>query len=156
MKPRSTGFAVFVLGFCAWQSRDLLTAWREAPFDRIDPVAFAIWLAPLAFAWTRGRVSGAINSTWLLLAAAATLLGAITDLHVLPHLALAFALASFLPTKTPVLPWLPAAVAWMPVFGWGSSGLGWPVVIAVRLLVVFPAAIWECRLLGATHETRAS
>jgi hypothetical protein len=153
MKRRAIFFAVFVLGFCAWQSRDLLVAWRHAPFDRADPVAFAIWLVPVAFAWAHGRINGLANSTWLLVAAAASLLGAITDLHLLPQLALAFALASFLPANTSILPWLLAAVAWMPVLGWGSSavGLGWPAVTAVRLLLALPAAIWECRLLSATN-----
>jgi hypothetical protein len=156
VKRRGAIFAVGGLIFCVWQSRDLWTAWRHAPFDRMDPLVFAIWVAPGAFAWSHGRISGAVNSTWLLMAAAASLLGVVTDMHVLPQFALAFVLASFLPANTSVLPWLPAAVAWMPVFGWGGSELGWPAVMAARLLLAILAAIWECRLLSATNLTSTS
>ncbi|MEI6779585.1 MAG: hypothetical protein WCQ21_01585 [Verrucomicrobiota bacterium] len=35
-----------VLAFCAWQSADLLTAWRHSPFDRLGWLALVLWLTP--------------------------------------------------------------------------------------------------------------
>jgi hypothetical protein len=148
MKHRSPVLAVSVLGFCAWQSRDLWDAWRHAPFDRLDPLVFAIWVSPALFAFCLGRVSGAANAILLLIAAAASLLGAISDLNVLQQLALAAALASFVPANAFVMPWLLASVSWMPVFGWCGSGWGLPAVIAARLLLALAAAVWGCRLLS--------
>ena len=114
------------LGFCVWQARDLFTAWRYAPFDRLDPAAFASmdgagdpdvgkarWvfrsIPPLSVAnrrhaddprfrarSQRAAKRGAGGGAWA----------------VSRQRGLAFA------------PWLLGAVAWWPAFGWAVSGGG--------------------------------
>jgi hypothetical protein len=153
MKRHSTLFVWLVLAFCLWQSRDLLDAWRHAPFDRLDPLVFAIWASPLALAWVRHGIGAGANVTLLLLAATVSLLGAISDLNVLQQVALAAALGSCLASDAAALtPWLLAAIAWMPAFGWFASALGLQGVIAARLTIAVTAAAWGWRALSPTSK----
>ena len=149
MKTRFPWFGLAVLGFCAWQARDLFTAWRHAPFDRFDAPAFAVWTLPVALAVRRGRAAAGVASpTLLLLAAVGTLLGSALDLNVLQNAALAVALGSFVVSGAALVPWLLAAPAWMPAFGWLTSGSGVAAVSAARLAVAGAASFWACRCIG--------
>lgn len=140
---RTPPFLIFAtVGFCVWQARDLFNAWRYAPFDRFDPLAFVVWLLPVVAARIRRRDGFPLNPTVLLLAAGTTMLGSTLDLNVLQNLALAAALGSFVVCRASLVPWLLAAPAWMPVFGWVGSGGGFAAVAAMRLTLAGVASAW--------------
>ena len=140
------------VGFCIWQARDLFTAWRYGPFDRCDPLAFVLWVVPVVLTWAR-RDASPVNTTLLLAAAAVTTLGSALDLNVLQNAALAVALSSFAASRTAFAPWLLAAPAWWPAFGWAVSGWGAEAVGASRLMVAGAAAAWGCWLMLRTNQT---
>ena len=156
MKTNSPWFGLAVLGFCGWQARDLFTAWRHAPFDRFDAPAFALWALPVILVAIRERTPRVVNPTLLLAAAATTLLGSALDLNLLQNLALASVFGSFVVSRAALVPWLLAAPAWMPVFGWLTSGLGAAGVAAARLAVAGAASFWACRMVLSPPRSRAA
>ncbi len=82
-----------------------------------------------------------------------TTLGSALDLNVLQNAALAAALGSFAASRTAFAPWLLAAPAWWPAFGWAVSGWGAGAVAAARLTVAGAAAAWGCWLACRTDKT---
>ncbi len=94
--------------------------------------------------------------TLLLVAAGTTLLGSMLDLNVLQNLSLAAVLGSFAVTDRWTVPWLLAAVVWMPMFGWFVSAAGFAGVAAARLAVAGAATYWGCRVLLPTGKWRVA
>ena len=134
--------AVAVPFFCAWQSRDLINAWQHSPHDRLDWLALLVWLLPLA-ACVAGKRRAELSANFILLGGAIVtgLLGELSELHFLNHLALALALAGWLKISFRSLPWLLAAVAWMPVFGWWLAPFSEPMILPLRLALALAGAL---------------
>ena len=72
---------IATLAATAFFSRELLSAWRHSPMDRIGPICFAIWLVPLAVNRFKGAVDNSDHQTKLSLATIGILFsGIITDI----------------------------------------------------------------------------
>jgi len=133
-----------VLGFCAWQASDLLTAWRHSPFDRWGWLAFGIWLAPTlaaAFGFHAPRPTTPRTPRLAWLALAVGLAGVLTDMHFLKHGALALACAAVTPFCGLGSLWLVLSLAWMPALGWLLGGLSVFGVASTRLALAALAAL---------------
>ena len=122
-----------ILFFAAGLSRDLVNAWRHSPPDRLGWLALLVWLAPLALRLKSGRAAWSANFYLLGVAIGCGLLGELTEVHFLNHVALALALGAWLNCSLRSFLWLLAAVAWMPVFGWWLAGFPPAVVLIFRL-----------------------
>ncbi|MEW6159417.1 MAG: hypothetical protein AB1813_18475 [Verrucomicrobiota bacterium] len=124
-----------ILVYCAWQARDLLSAWRHSPFDAFGWVIFLIWLIPAAagaFAVTRTRFN-------LLMATAALVLsfvGELGSLNFLKYWGLASALAAWGRFSWAHCLWWISAAAWMPFFGWMTSAIFPEGMFVARFIVV--------------------
>lgn len=141
---RSSLVAVAIVAYCAWQARDIVGAWRHAPFDRLGWLSLLIWAFPLAWIWRREfQKNHAVGSATVLVAGLGiSLLGTLGEVNALCYLGLACALAGTVSWSWVLLPWLIAGVAWMPVFGYlvsrGAAGL----ILPGRLLLALAAALW--------------
>ncbi len=130
--------------FCGWLSRDLLFAWQHDQHDRLGWLAWLVWLAGLVFRLDdRPRAKIPINVFLLIAAVVGALLGELTELHFLAHLALALALAAWLKVSWRAIKiswramiWLATSVAWMPVFGWEVAPFSEALIMPLRLVVV--------------------
>lgn len=133
-----------VLAFCAWQSSNLVNAWRYSPFDRLEWLALGIWMAP-ALAFAAGLLTpgpAGRRGAWLAwLALAACLAGILTDMHFLKHGALALACAAVTPPFRFEIVWLALAAAWMPALGWLVRGVTASGVVGMRLALATLAAL---------------
>lgn len=133
-----------VLGFCAWQAADLLTAWQHSPFDRLGWLALGIWLAPtlapaFGFRAPRPMTPRSVQLCWLGLVT--SLFAILTDMHFLKHGALAFACAAFTPPFRFWRLWFALSLAWMPALGWLLGGLPALGVTSTRLGLATLAAL---------------
>ena len=122
-----------ILFFAMWLSRDLVNAWRHAPHDRLGWLALLVWLAPLALRVKNDRTELSANFYLLGAAIVSGLLGELTEIHFLNHVALALALGAWLRLSLRSLSWLLAAVAWMPIFGWWLADFSAGMVLIFRL-----------------------
>ena len=133
-----------VLAFCAWQAGDLLTAWRNSPFDHLGWLALGFWLVPtLVSAWQfRARLPKTRRSVYFAwFGLAFCLAGIVTDMHFLKHGALALACAAITPQFRLGTLWLILALAWIPVLGWSLAGLPAFGVAWLRLTLAAVAAL---------------
>ena len=133
-----------VLAFCVWQAADLLTAWRNSPFDHLGWLALGFWLVPtLVSAWRfRARLPKTRRSVYFAwLGLAVCLAGILTDMHFLKHGALALACAAITPQVRFGSLWLVLALAWMPALGWLLAGLPAFGVAGIRLTLAALAAL---------------
>lgn len=131
--PRALPLAVAACS--AWQSAELVRAWRDAPFDQLGWLSFLVWVLPAVWAL---RHCPAREDQGLLLTALALVLvvaGLLLDLNALRYLALALALGAWVPASVPHAVWLLGAVAWMPLFGWLARDLSPNLISALRLLL---------------------
>lgn len=122
-----------VLLFAAWRSRDLLNTWQHSPRDRLGWLALVVWLAPLAPQLVNRRGQAGANAYMVGAAIVCGLLGELAEVHFCNHVALALALAAWLKGSLHALPWMLAAAAWMPVFGWGLADVSSGRVLICRL-----------------------
>lgn len=153
--PRLLRVEGAILVFCLWRSADLLSAWRNAPYDRWGWLAFALWCLPAVAALVRGHAAwGAARwmacLPWLALALA--LAGSLGEVNFLAYWGLACALAGWSATgaNPPPAPrlaavwpaglWLLLAVCWMPVLGWVASSFSPASVAGLRLTLAALAA----------------
>lgn len=108
-----------VLAYCGFAAADL--RWAHTPAIRYGGIAFLIWLLPLfvqlGLSWWQQRPKG-YSLPLLAAAVVITLLGQLGSLNAFSYLGLALALAGLLPLAWPMLIWVPAALSWMPAFGW--------------------------------------
>ncbi len=127
--------ALAVCAYCAWQSRDLVGAWKDAPFDRLAWLGLAIWCTPILWRRARSPESGE-SSVLLALGVTCVLFGTLGSINVIEYLGLALALAGLLPWAWAHIIWIVSSITWMPAFGWlvGRHCPDW--VLAARLLVV--------------------
>ena len=136
-----------VLIFAAVLSRDLLSAWQHSPHDRLGWLALLVWLAPLAQRLARGPRP--VPADFYLLAAAilSGLLGRLAEVHFLNHVALVLALGAWLEFSRRTAPWLLAAVAWLPVFGWWLADCSAGTVLFFRLALALAGvmAYWRMK-----------
>lgn len=154
MKPEKSfplvGLAVPL--FCAWQARDLITAWQHSPHDRLGWLALLVWLAPVArrvAGKARGKARAELAASFILMGAAigCGLASELTELHFLGHVALALAMAGWLKNSWRSLLWLAAAVAWMPVFGWWLAPVSGALILPLRLALALVGAfcLWPVK-----------
>ncbi|GAB4455733.1 MAG: hypothetical protein OHK0029_12300 [Armatimonadaceae bacterium] len=128
-----------VIVFCAWQARNLLHTWQDAPIESGSVVLFLVWLLPgVRVSWSEPAQIG-LGIAAVVFAA----LRSITDLNVLAHVGLALAVAA-LPlhddTVRRGLDWrrgvyVLGAIAWFPAFGWAVPWEA-PYLLALRAAVV--------------------
>lgn len=137
-----------VTAFCAVRTTDLLTAWQHAPLDHLGWIALIVWTIPLV---RRSESSGAWKAASLIAALVLAVLATVTDLHVLGHVALACALASWRLWHWSTLLWLITAICWMPAFGWALRSLGADIIFFLRLAIAGAGSIMA---LLPTHSAR--
>ncbi len=119
---RLAGLAVCL--YCAWESRDIMTAWIHSPFDKMGALAFLIWSFPLLILY---HASGP-RPVWLAAALGITLLGVALDLNVIKDAGLAVIFASMAGIATgramSRIFCLGTAASWLPALGWILSARG--------------------------------
>lgn len=133
-----------ILFFAMWLSRDLVNAWHHSPHDRLGWLALLVWLTPLALLLKNDRAELAANSYLLGAAILCGLLSELAEVHFLNHVALTLALSAWLKFSWRKLPWLLAAVAWMPIFGWWLADFSAGMVLIFRLALALASvsAFW--------------
>ena len=134
-----------VVAYCAWQSRDLLGAWRSSPLERFGWVALVLWLVPLAVVQTRrSGITKAPNGNSILLwtGLGFTFFGTLGAVNALHYAGLACALAGFVPWSWKIFPWLLSAISWMPAFGYLISQQFPKLVLPARLTLAALVAGW--------------
>ncbi len=130
----------------AWQAvPSLIEGWRTDLYSRGAPLAFLIWLVPLAIVFFKQRAAPGLG--WIGLSLFLCAAGSMGGVNLILHLALATALAGLSGLRLSGIVTTMAAAAWLPASGWflshlKSGGLaGWerPVFAAlVALLIVVP------------------
>lgn len=141
-------FRVFVLAYCVWQSSDLLLWWRPSSTEFWGWLLFGIWLVPAAVGAIRGRGEDRPQTGLLVAALVFALIGQITWLNVLQHVALALAIAGWRQPLRGQWVWLAAAVLWMPASGWLLAGVagGWEMMLRLGGIVAVSGgvmAVWR-------------
>jgi hypothetical protein len=116
--------------FTAWSARALFEAWPHSPFDRADAVAWVIWMVPVVASLLG---PGEPSLGWLIAALAISTAGAFLELNLAKEIGFAVACAGLTGGRMSFWLWLPAALGWMPVFGWCISGLGTTMVGGLRV-----------------------
>lgn len=129
-----------LLGYAAWQSREIVASWRHAPFEQLGWLAFAIWLCPVLLrgGW-RIQVPGLAAAGLAAVAA-----GQLGDLNALCQVGLAALLASTAPCRQRWL-WMLTAIAWLSPLGWLGSRTELPpaALAAMRILIACAGAATE-------------
>ncbi len=114
--------AGLVLIFCLFMSRELVRSWFSTSYEHFSWVLILVWSFPLLYLWsTRGSRTfpvTAFNNTALWLALGSSLVGILGDLNTFQYIALAFALASFVPWTYFTIPWILCSLSWMPALGY--------------------------------------
>lgn len=133
--PNAPAIAWAVLAFAAWQSSELLNAWRHSPLDRFGWIAFLIWLAPALLSLRQPPLpSPHPAAPWFLAASlAASLVGILADFNTASYLGLACAVAALGGWSWPHALWFAAAICWMPAFSWVGQNLPRPLLITARI-----------------------
>ena len=137
-----------ILFFAAGLSCDLVNAWRHSPPDRLGWLALLVWLAPLALRLRSDRAASSANFYLLGMAIGCGLLGKLTEIHFLNHVALALAFGAWMKFSWCTLPWLLAAVAWMPTFGWLLANFSGGLVFTLRLVLAGGTVFWLIKKQG--------
>ncbi|MFO1460156.1 MAG: hypothetical protein U1G08_12180 [Verrucomicrobiota bacterium] len=141
-----------VTAFAAWQSSDLIAAWRHAPLDRWGWLALLIWVAPLPWA-ARSAMNGRV--LWPFgLALGVTLAGTLGSLNAACYAGLAIALAAWAGTD-PISGrwiWWTASVSWMPLLGWVGKDLGGTTLTVFRFLLA-GAGVASLLLFGKSRRS---
>jgi hypothetical protein len=135
-------FAILI--YSAFNSLELIQAWKKAPFEKHVWILFLIWLTPLV--WTLGNFRNNVNHTFynplfLGIAIFFTFLGVIVSMNALKYIGFAFSLASFVPMHWAAFPWLISSVAWMPALGWMGSRYFPNWVFEIRLFIVLAGVV---------------
>ncbi|VFQ46484.1 hypothetical protein [Desulfoluna butyratoxydans] len=123
-----------VFAYCLWHARDLLAAWQRSPHDRLGWLALFIWGLPILCRGRhleKGRPLG--QPHLLALGLFLSFIGELGSLNLLNHLGLASALAGLVGLTPRQLPWVVAAISWMPLLGWVGSHLFPFMVLPMRL-----------------------
>ena len=122
------GVALFGLG---WLSRDVVWAWRNAPYDwgaGWIALAWAGWV--LWHSWRRGPEP---RASWLGAGIVLGLLSWIGELNAAAHAGLVLAASAWLPLAKLRVAGVVMGLAWLPAFGWLGSNVVSPVMmLAVR------------------------
>ena len=125
--------------------------WGETRHTAVAFAAFLIWLLPLLFCITRRwRVAGKASLIWSGIGIALVLIGDLGHLRISLQAGFAATLAAMVPCPGWArLPWLLAAVAWIPAFGLLANYLPAYSVNGARLLLACLGAaapsIWVLR-----------
>lgn len=144
--PPGIALPLATSALAAWQAvPSLIDGWRTDLYSRGAPLAFLIWLVPLAIVFFKQRAAPGLG--WIGLSLFLCAAGSMGEVNLLLHLALATAIAGLSGLALSGFVATLAAAAWLPASGWflshlKSGGLaGWerPVFAAlVALLIVSP------------------
>lgn len=122
-----------ITAFAAWQSADLVSAWRHAPLERGGWLAFAVWILPLLL---NPRLPEAPRPLWpASVALALALMGTLGSLNAACYAGLALAVVGQTGWSMRRALWLASAIAWMPLLGWLSRDLSDALRLPLRLLI---------------------
>ena len=141
---------VAILLFAAWQARDLINAWQHSPHDRFGWVALLVWLTPPGLRIINPQADKGANFYLLGAAIGCGLLGELTEVHFLKHVALGLAAGARISFSPRTWPWRLAAVAWMPIFGWWLADFSAGTVFILRLALALASclSIWLIKKQG--------
>lgn len=132
------GWMALALGYCIWQSQNLLSAWQSSYYDRNGWIAILIWMIPVGLALLNprhGRATPRTQAVFLMAALAITCLGQLGSMNVIRNAGLALALVG-IAWRSPLHGfWLLAGLSWTPAFGWLASKLSPDHVLPARLIV---------------------
>lgn len=122
-----------ITAFAAWQSADLVSAWRHAPLERGGWVAFGAWMLPLLLS---PRLRPAPRPLWpASVALALVLMGALGSLNAACYAGLALAVVGQTGWSARRALWFASAIAWMPLLGWLTRDLSDSLRLPLRLLI---------------------
>ncbi|MDB6071730.1 MAG: hypothetical protein JWL81_2901 [Verrucomicrobiales bacterium] len=126
----------------------LLDAWLHAPLEKMSGIGFLLWIVPAVMAGLHPAASaGEADSDpqksnfplWSGLALPALAAGAMLDLNIFHHAALALAIAGFAFVQCGNTAggwcWLITGTAWMPAMGWLAASSPPGFASTFRLLV---------------------
>ncbi|MEI7954112.1 MAG: hypothetical protein WCJ66_02970 [Verrucomicrobiota bacterium] len=150
---QSLTLPIAVLALSAWQALPTITeAWSSDLYARGAPLACAIWLIPQIWWRVSYRHSPiAPRTAWLGLAVLLCIAGAMTELRVVQHLALACALAGTFGWRFSGFVTIATSLAWLPASGWfvshwKNAGLaGWERPVLASSLGVFLLVRARCK-----------
>lgn len=114
--------AAFVLLASLVQSRELLDAWSHDPGSAYGLAAFSIWLFCLMVPIIFGA-SFRANQRWVGAAALFLVIGTLSGIALVHHLAVAASLSSFVRKRLDRWIVFCAAISWIPALGWVSHTL---------------------------------
>ena len=157
-KLQQLALPLAVLGLATWNALPtLVEAWQCDLYARGAPLAFAIWLAPQAWLVGNGRHSPLRPGlAWMVVSLILGVVGSMSGLRVLHHLAFAAAVPGVLGLRAAGLLVLAAAPAWLPATGWFVSHLkagglaGWERPAYAALAAVF-LLVFTRRSANALH-----
>jgi hypothetical protein len=147
--------ALAIAAYCAYQSENLLLAWRTSPFDHLSWIALLIWCLPIVFMaldpapeFQLGRIEHSLMGAALFV----SLLGTMTSLNALKYLGLAFSLMAIIRWIPAHIIWFMGAASWMPAFGYfaakaitATAPTNLYLVLALRVAIALTAVltVWQ-------------
>jgi hypothetical protein len=142
-------FPWFALAYCVWQASDLWGTWRPDSPESSGWLMFGLWLAPVLGAAIRGAGRNRPDERLLGAAVVLALVGQVTWLNFVQHIALAMAIAGWRRPLPGHRIWLAASILWMPACGWLVDGAaaGWETFLRIAALAAL--AVW---MLGVLRQ----
>lgn len=134
--------AIAILGYCAFNASSLVKP-SGSLFEAYSRYALAIWTLPFLFSILKNGI--ALNLLFLGIALALSFFSVIAELNVFAHLALVFAAAGLMPWNKWLIPWMVAAMVWMPAFSYFAGHYIPTLVLPLRLamtLIGVASGIW--------------
>lgn len=134
--PSKAGLAV--VAYCAWQSFDLLEAWRTNPREEYSWFVLCIWIVPVLAIQSRDkskRYTGDETYSLYICAAIFTMLGQMGTFNALQHVGLLLAMAGLMRWSKRTAAWLATGVSWMPIYSWLTIDFSPTAVVGSRIML---------------------
>jgi lysylphosphatidylglycerol synthetase-like protein (DUF2156 family) len=147
-------FRYFVLAYCVWQASDLALWWRPNSPEAWGLLMFGVWLVPAVVFAISSPGPDRPRNRLLITAAVVSLIGQLTWLNVVQHVALVLAIAGWRQPFRGQLVWMAAGCLWMPACGWVLSAI--PQVWAMLLRGIAVLVVASVVLVLETRQRQPS